>query len=689
MRVQLTNEGAALLNANEGPIQISTYQLGSAYGYIPEPTDTGIHGNLIYTGSPSQYFVVNSNVVKYSLVLDYSLGPFDFGEIGLFTSTGVLFALATGDSLLDKIPATSAGGNAIRADIYLSMVSQNYAMWLDYADTNSDFRMAVLNSVDQLPPAAQAAPNAYVITGAVATTTPGQQSAFLAYTDQTGLWNFDAYAFATQQQATIVAADMLSVTINNSSYSSVLEASYYGQLICQFSSGENYSICRYIQAVVVGATQTVISFYNPVLQVPIVGDTINFFARQAMSTTIPNLPIATTTDLGAIIVGSTLSITPEGVLNINPVDYPVLSVNGMTGDVELTASDIPGLATVAITGQYSSLLGAPTPYTLPIASTTVLGGVKISGDGHLTVAGDGTLDIGFSPVLSVNGVTPNASGSVEITFPAPVGLVSPVQVPAAADLNSYTTTGLFFCLDANAASILNSPETTSGWTLDVESFSTTGTGTDCLQRLMIASTLYFRRYTASSNTWSIWTATLTGSSLNPATTTTLGVVSIGAGLNVTTAGSISTVIQTINGMAQTNILLTPSDIGAATLVGDDNRVPFYQSPDGDWFTAGQWDASANHIIQAYTGNTTEDTSTSLNADGMATIDTSYNGNDPNSTGYVSVYQEGAVYEVITAGTTSLDGIATWDVGDLAVAVNGKWTKITVNFTNVVFSAGTF
>jgi hypothetical protein len=131
---------------------------------------------------------------------------------------------------------------------------------------------------------------------------------------------------------------------------------------------------------------------------------------------------------------------------------------------------------------------------------------------------------------------------------------------------------------------------------------------------------------------------------------------------------------TFNGYSQANVSITAQSIGAA-IIGSDLRVPFYQSPTGDWFTAGQWDATVNQIIQAYTGKTVLDTSTSLNANGMATIDTSYNGNNPNSTGYVSVYQEGAVYEVINAGTTNLDGIATWNVGDFAVAVNGKWSRI--------------
>ncbi len=669
MRVQLTNAGAALLDANTGPIQVSTYKLGSDYGYVPDPTDTNIHGSLVYSGAPSQYFVVNANVVKYTVVIDYSLGPFSFGEIGLFTSTGVLFALATGDDLLNKIPVTATGGNAIRADIYLSMVNQNYEMWLDYADTNNDFRMAVLQSVDQLPPVSQASPNTYIIGSGVT-----GQSAYMAYTDRTGLWNFDAYAYAYQQAATIVACDSQSVTINNSDYVPGLSPAYFGEVIAEFSSGVNYSICRYVSSVVHGSSTTVINFDNSLMQLPIVGDKIIFFGRQALSTTIGNLPIATSSTLGAIKVGNTLTIASDGTLDVNDSALPVTSVNGMLGDVELTGADIPGLATVALTGKYTDLIGAPAPYTLPKASTTALGGVKMPSDGNLTVAGDGTIDLGFAPVKTVNGGTPDSSGNVVVTIPPPVGLVSPATVASGSNLNTYTTTGLFFCPNANAASIQNSPEATTGWTLDVESFSTTGNTGDCIQRLMVADGIYLRRYTSSSNTWSTWIKTLTSGSIPIATTAQLGTVSVGTGLNVTAGGALSTVIQTINGGAATNVVITPLSIGAAKL-GMDSRVPFYQSPTGDWFTAGKWDATANHIIQAYTGKTALDTLTSLNANGMATIDTSYNGNNPNLTGYASMYQEGAVYEVIATGTTNLDGINTWNVGDFAVAVNGKWARI--------------
>jgi hypothetical protein len=50
---------------------------------------------------------------------------------------------------------------------------------------------------------------------------------------------------------------------------------------------------------------------------------------------------------------------------------------------------------------------------------------------------------------------------------------------------------------------------------------------------------------------------------------------------------------------------------------------------------------------------------------------------------------GAVYRVTVAGATSIDGYAQWDVDDLVTCVAGKWVKLTVNFNNVVFNAGTF
>lgn len=700
MIVQLTDAGAALLNANAGPIQLSVAKLGSASGYVPAGSDTNIHGAVVYTGVPSQFFVVNANIVKYSVYLDFDLGPLTFGELGLFTDTNVLFALAANDVLLNKIPI-SAGvtGNSMRLDVYLSMVGQNYEMWLDYPDTANPFQLAVLGSVDQLPPPKNAVPNAYIITGKG----PGQSS-FIAYTDRTGLWNFDAYAYANQATATVVGFDSQSVTIALADYLPGMNPQYPGEIIAEFSTGALFGICRYVSTRVIGATTVTFGFDNPLMATPIIGDKVNILARQALSTTIGNLPIATSTVLGAVIVGPTLTITADGLLDVAPTAFPVTSVNTMTGAVELTATDIPGFATVATTGNYNDLLNKPAAYILPIATALVLGGVKAPGNTHLTIAGDGTIDLGFNPVKTVNTVAPDANGNVAVVFNT-IGLVAPAKIAAATDLNTMQTTGLFFVLDADSPSLLNGPGLASGRLgaiIEIEPFTTTATGGDVIQRWTEADAMYFRKFSKTGATWTPWVAVATSGSLPIATTTATGVVSVGTGLNVSIAGVLTSRIQTVNGKSDQNTVLVATDVGAipiaqrgvaggvatldltsatpapATDPYTYGRLPFYQNTLGTLQDAGSWDAAANHVIQSHSTILTSDTNTALVINGQHKIDISYGGNGVAGLtvpDYQTVAAEGMMYVVSVAGTTPLDGVTSWAVGDIAVVLNGSWKKI--------------
>jgi hypothetical protein len=696
MLVQLTNAGAALIEANQGPIEIASYELGTAYNYVPEGTDTNIHGTVVLEGAPSSYVALSANVVKYSVYLDFQSGPYTFGELGLFTGTGVLFALAA-----NTVPLTKPLNASMRLDIYLSMVGTNYAMWLDFAESNNQFQMAILQSVDQLPQPQNAVPNAYIITPA-----GGGQSAFLAYTDQSGLWNFDAYAYANQGSASIVGYSSQSVTISQSQFVTGMDPDYVGQVVCQFSTGALYGICRYITTAVQSGGNVTLTFDNPLMITPAVGDQIVVFGRQALSTTIPNLPIATTTTLGGVIVGDTLTVSSTGLINVNATSYPVLSVNGMTGDVVITASNISGLATVAISGSYTDLKNTPTPYTLPIATTSTLGGIIGPSNGHLTIASNGVIDIGFTPVLTVNEIAPDGTGNVNVTSPAVVGLVSPTQIVNGTDFNTLQTCGLFFGADADASSFLNAPTTATGGTLDIEPFTTTATGGDVIQRYTTNAGLYFRRFSQSANTWTPWIVVATAGNAVPiATTTTLGGIIVGAGLSITSGGTLSTNIQTVNGLSTANISITAASVGAiatsqagaqggvavlninptqpSTTPATDpftyGRIPFYENTLGTWWTAGTWDANANHVIQAQTGNTVTDTNTSLLSSGEQIIDISYNNNGGPGTAptpnYQTVSAEGFAYEVTVAGTTTIDGVTDWQVGDVAICRNGTWKKI--------------
>lgn len=148
-----------------------------------------------------------------------------------------------------------------------------------------------------------------------------------------------------------------------------------------------------------------------------------------------NLPIATTSALGAVIVGDNLEITAEGVLSGKPTGVqtvtgaapiavdstdpsaPNVSINAATPSTagSMSASDKTKLDTVqtgaqvnvqadwAVTNSQSDayIKNKPAPYQLPIASSSVLGGIKV-GTG-LQITGDGTLDVQVEGALIFRG----------------------------------------------------------------------------------------------------------------------------------------------------------------------------------------------------------------------------------------------------------------------------------------------
>ncbi len=562
MIVSLTTAGIALLQAAAGPVALDSCILGSGVNYIPEVTDTNIHGTAVFTTDAGAPTAVSGNIAKYSVYLDYGLGPFAFGEFGLFAQGNVLFALGAGNELVQKLQLTSVSqGNSIRLDIYISSVGGNFDIWVDQSTSNNQFRMAVLSSVDALPQSQNAIPNAYIVNGVAA-----NQSAFLAYTNRVGLWNFDAYAFADQATATVTGFDFQSVTIALSDYVLGMNPAYLGEVILEFSTGALYSTCRYISSAVISGGFVTLGFDAPLMKTPIVGDKFIVFGRQALSTTIPNLPIASHTLLGAVIVGDTITVDETGLINVAPTAFPVTSVNDQVGDVELTADDIPGISAVGKSGLYSDLVGAPIPYSLPVASTTVLGGVKAPADNDLTIAGDGTIDLSFTPVKTINGVNPDTNGNVELTAPILdiFGLIQPTQIPNAADLNTYQQTGLFFVLAADVGSLLNKPGAlTTQAILEVAPFVATMTAGDVVQTMKSGSQVFIRGLVGV--TWGPWVQLQTSNAIPAATTALIGGVIVGAGLNVASSGLLSTQIQSVNGKTDQSLVLDAADVGAASL----------------------------------------------------------------------------------------------------------------------------
>lgn len=527
MILQLTDYAVGVLAADPSP-QLDVYRVGSAFGYVPLPTDTSIHGSTQYTGQVAPPVVLNANVVKYVISMDTTIGDFEYGEIGFYYQNQ-LFALAVADSLSFKRKVGADAGNIVRFDAYLTVVGENYAMIVDQADSSNQFMMAGLSTIDQLPPVNNTRPNSYIISGA-----SGEQSSYLAYTDRTGLWSFDAYQFGDTMPATVTAADTQSVTIAMANFNEKMIPEFFGQVALQFASGSNFSICRYVSTAIQSGSSLTIGFRTPMAVVPKVGDKVLVYRRVDGAGGL-ELPIATAEELGAIRIGAGLKIDPvTGVCEVDTSTLnAVTSVNGKTGTVTLTAPDIPGFAPVAISGDYNDLINKPAPYSLPIATTTLLGGVRAPADGSLVINGAGIISLGFTPVKTVNGVGPDAAGNINVTSDE-IGLVNPTVVPTAANLNNYTTTGLFTIAAGVGTGLVNGPGAgAAAATLEVVPNAVSGIGFS-VQRYMNATGMWWR--SGSANTWGDWNAVATQA---VATTSSLGVVQIGSGLSITTQGVLS------------------------------------------------------------------------------------------------------------------------------------------------------
>lgn len=520
MVLQLTNYAIGILGTNPAPV-LDAFKIGSGVNYVPQPTDTDIHGALLFSGIISQPIVISANVVKYTIAMDTSVGDFDWGEVGFFYQGG-LFALAAGNTLQSKTKIGVGPGNQTRLDAFLSVVGTNYQMIVDQADSNSQFQMASLSTVDQLPPTNQTTPNAYIISAAAS-----NQTSFLAFTDRVGLWAFDSYQFASGAKATITSADTLSVTIALSDFAPTMAPTYFGEVIAQFITGKNYSINRYVASAVQSGSSVVLGFNTPLALLPDVGDKIEVFSRVAQSATL-EIPIATASVLGGIKIGTGLIVAADGTCSINAATLNAVTlVNGKgPGVVNLVATDIPGFGAVAYSNNYADLNGKPDPYTLPLMALNIRGGAKLPTSGNLVMSGE-QLELGFAPVKKVNNVLPDANGNVSLTALV-VGLVNPTVVPSAADLNAYTTAGLFTISSAVISTLSNSPALTGAATLEVVPLTTGGSG-DSVQRFTQEATMFWRKNTGA--TWGAWNQVANNSI---ATTTTVGVIKVGAGLLIDT-----------------------------------------------------------------------------------------------------------------------------------------------------------
>ena len=140
------------------------------------------------------------------------------------------------------------------------------------------------------------------------------------------------------------------------------------------------------------------------------------------------LPTASSAQLGGVKVGAGLAIDGNGVLNVTGggqadsvawghITGTLADQTDITTALGLKANSAD-LATVATSGDYTDLINTPTPYSLPKASASTLGGIKV-GD-NLTIDNDGKLSVDgdFQTLYSTTGQNTDGSMTQKATTDA-------------------------------------------------------------------------------------------------------------------------------------------------------------------------------------------------------------------------------------------------------------------------------
>ncbi len=269
----ITNAGLqAIANAqNNGPaVNVTKFAVGSAYGYTASSNMVGLQGTTLYSAAIQGYKVDSLNQVSFILVMDQTVGTFNYGEVGIFLADGTCFAIADFAQLQEKIAASSSnGGNKVilTARLLLSGIAPTISF------TNYTYATAELVEVqlpDGLPvPNAANSTDIYSVQSGDETGRP----TLAVRETSAALWGFSTHlpflggsctsaGTATQTNCSAITASQFDFVAN--------------RYLIQWTSGANKGVVRAVSTVQNGAVT-----YNATNLTPSLGDSFVIYKSVA------------------------------------------------------------------------------------------------------------------------------------------------------------------------------------------------------------------------------------------------------------------------------------------------------------------------------------------------------------------------------------------------------------------------
>ena len=276
---------------------------------------------------------------------------------------------------------------------------------------------------------------------------------------------------------------------------------------------------------------------------------LDFIKNKPTIPTVPTVVSAFTNDSGYITSAALSGYATQTYVNSQGFIT--------TGSLSVT-SNTPSGTTSTLTytgGVFTFTSAAASTYTLPTASTTVLGGVKVDGT-TITINGSGVISSPYSgTVTSVAALTIGSAG-IDLTSTVANGTTTPVitlNVPTASATNrgvlSSSDWTLFNGKGNGTVTSIATAGSVSGLTLTGGTITTSGTitlgGTLSLTSLQVTTALGYTPGTGNGTVTSVATTgsvngiTLTGGTITSAGTVTLGGTLSGIANNQLTNSTIS------------------------------------------------------------------------------------------------------------------------------------------------------
>lgn len=237
VNVVITNAGIneAVSQNNQGfDLVINSFRLGSGVGYVPSKDEVALRGSIVHTGGFSSIIKQDFETVEFTISLDKTIGTFTFGEIGLYTQAGTLFAIITLPNPFEKRANTTTSlGNEFINHIPIKFTAGLSDVNVVLNNVGTTFAEAlVVSSPELMPVTTAAASNLYVMHYGTKKT--------MAYIGTDNIWNFTNYS----DVGSVVVSSLAGTnpkTMDVTSNTAIPTNGSAGEIMLQVSTGGNQS----------------------------------------------------------------------------------------------------------------------------------------------------------------------------------------------------------------------------------------------------------------------------------------------------------------------------------------------------------------------------------------------------------------------------------------------------------------